>query len=194
MQNPPSKVRDSLQILPKAFYMIRHGQSADNALGLISGSGSDPDLTELGRKQARQAAEIFQSLNPPPVRIVASSLKRTHQTAEHIIGHTDYIRDADLNERHLGDLDGKISEVEQKKMKTLPGEETSAEHLKRVVSSLNKHLAEKELSLFVCHGGTVRRVLESLGLKNIVNVANARIYKFEPTEFGWTVSEISSIT
>lgn len=161
---------------PKTFYIMRHGQSSDNASGLISGAGSDPHLTLKGYKQAEIASFTFARLNPKPVRIISSGLVRAHVTAQVVTGSIEIIQDPDLNERHLGELDGKISEAEQKLMKTLPGEETALQHGARVIDAINRHLQSDELTLFVCHGGSVRRVLEGLNLSKGVNVGNAEIY------------------
>lgn len=168
-------------ILPhKVFYVMRHGETHDNAAGLISGGGRDPDLTDLGRAQAALAAKTFRTLSPMPTRIVASSLKRTYQTAALVASHIPYEIDERLNERHLGELDGRISELEQRKRITLPGEESVAAQMARVIESLNTHLARDEVSLFVAHGGTLRRILEAADLKGKVEAHNAVIYGFAP--------------
>ncbi len=177
-----------MPLLLKPFYVMRHGQSEDNARGLISGAGSDPNLTELGQEQARLAREIYLKLSPVPTRIVVSTLKRTHQTAELVVGHTDFIIEAGLNERHLGELDGKISEAEQKARKTLPGEESSDTHRARVITAINTHLSGEEIPLFVCHGGTVRRIIEVAEVTGIVHIGNAEIYKLSPdADKFWTI-------
>jgi probable phosphoglycerate mutase len=59
--------------------LLRHGQSEWNAQGRWQGHG-DPPLTELGRAQARAAAERLASAGIQ--RIVASDLARAFQTAE----------------------------------------------------------------------------------------------------------------
>lgn len=163
-------------LAPKTFYIMRHGQSFDNASGLISGAGSDPHLTLKGYKQAEIASLTFAKLNPRPVRIISSGLVRAHVTAQVVTGAVEIIQDPDLNERHLGELDGKISEAEQKIMKILPGEETSLQHATRVIDAINRHLRSDELTLFVCHGGTIRRVLEGLKFPKDTDVGNAEIY------------------
>jgi probable phosphoglycerate mutase len=61
----------SLRIL-----LVRHGQSEWNAQGRWQGQ-ADPPLTELGRAQARRAAERLTGLDA----IVASDLQRAHHTA-----------------------------------------------------------------------------------------------------------------
>lgn len=167
---------------------MRHGQSEDNASSLISGAGSDPDLTGLGREQALLARDFYLTLDPVPTRIVVSGLKRTHQTAHIVTGHTDFIIEAGLNERHLGELDGKITEAEQKARKVLPGEETGEAHRARVIAAINAHLSCDEVPLFVCHGGTIRRILEITRIQETTGVANAKIYKLVPEETGWFFS------
>lgn len=173
----------------KPFYVMRHGETTDNALGLISGAGSDPHLTDLGREQARAAAVIFSKLPILPDRIVTSALRRTHQTAELVIGHAEFLIEPDLNERHLGEYDGKISEAEQKMLGKLPNEESNTDHMRRVISAVNIHLERGELVLFICHGGTIRRILEAVNLKNNFHVGNAEIYKLVPRSGEWSIEK-----
>ncbi len=177
-------------IIQKQFYLMRHGQSADNALGLISGGGSDPDLTEIGRAQAVEARAIFSDLSAAPAKLIASGLKRAQQTAALLAPHLEFTIDADLNERHLGTLDGKISEQRQKELKMLPEEESGSAHFTRVIAAINRHLAIQETVLFVCHAGTIRRVLEATELQGRVAVENARIYHMIPHEAGWEIVAI----
>ena len=60
--------------------MVRHGQSEANEQSRFAGH-SDFDLTELGRKQARLAAEYLFGRERVDV-IYSSDLKRAHNTAE----------------------------------------------------------------------------------------------------------------
>lgn len=50
------------------LFFIRHGQSVNNALWLATGSNDrrseDPELTDVGREQARLAAQLLKSGNP----------------------------------------------------------------------------------------------------------------------------------
>ena len=164
----------------KIFYAVRHGQTHDNAAHVISGGGRDPDLTDFGREQAQKAAQTFALLSHVPTRIIASTLKRTHQTASLIAPHIPHEIDARLNERYLGELDGLISEQEQIKRGTLPGEENVADQAARVIGALNDHLQHDAVALFVAHGGTLRRILEAANLKGKVEAHNAVIYGFAP--------------
>jgi broad specificity phosphatase PhoE len=59
--------------------LLRHGQTASNAAGLLLGRG-DPPLTDLGRHQAEALAKIEGVMGA--TRVVASPLVRARQTAE----------------------------------------------------------------------------------------------------------------
>ncbi|MFI7195201.1 histidine phosphatase family protein [Nocardia nova] len=61
---------------------VRHGESAGNASGLIDTSTPGPDLTDLGRAQARAAATTFADQGVDGV--FASTMNRTQETAEYI--------------------------------------------------------------------------------------------------------------
>jgi broad specificity phosphatase PhoE len=56
--------------------LMRHGQTAANAAGLLLGR-DDPPLTELGRRQAAALAEAATSVT----RVVTSPLRRARETA-----------------------------------------------------------------------------------------------------------------
>lgn len=60
--------------------LLRHGQTAANASGLLLGAGSDPPLTDLGRRQAKSLAST-QGVGSA-VRVVASPLRRAVETAQ----------------------------------------------------------------------------------------------------------------
>jgi probable phosphoglycerate mutase len=60
------------------FYLVRHGETADNALGVFQGQGGS-GLNRLGRAQAARLAERMRRL--APTRIVSSDLERAAETA-----------------------------------------------------------------------------------------------------------------
>ena len=172
------------------FYIMRHGQTTDNQAGIISGR-SDPELTENGVQQSLQVREILRNLELKPDKIIVSARKRTHMSAEILVDHTDFIIEPELNERDLGELDGKITEDEQKAIGTLPGEESKDDHALRVINGINVHQEIGKTALFVVHAGTIRRVLESMGFKERVNVHNSQLYHFVPEKDGWRIYEYS---
>jgi broad specificity phosphatase PhoE len=56
--------------------LVRHGQTAANAAGLLLGR-ADPPLTDLGRRQAEALAAAL----PSPGRVISSPLVRARDTA-----------------------------------------------------------------------------------------------------------------
>ncbi len=95
---------------PPVLILVRHGQSEANAAGLLVGR-TDSTLTELGRRQAAcMGSALAASLSGGEVRLLASPLARTRETAE-IVGRSLPEEPAiELEERLLeldyGDLDG----------------------------------------------------------------------------------------
>ena len=79
--------------------LVRHGQTAANARGLLLGR-QDPPLSALGRRQAAALARVI----PADARIVSSPLGRALQTAE------AFDRQVDVDDRWIeldyGVLDG----------------------------------------------------------------------------------------
>ena len=61
------------------LYLLRHGQTAANRSGLLQGH-VDFDLTELGKLQAKAAADALRDRDVH--RLVSSPLRRAVQTAE----------------------------------------------------------------------------------------------------------------
>jgi broad specificity phosphatase PhoE len=57
--------------------LVRHGQTAENARGLLLGR-QDPPLSEVGRRQAAALARLV----PPGARVISSPLRRARQTAD----------------------------------------------------------------------------------------------------------------
>ena len=89
--------------------LVRHGQSAWNALGLWTGQ-EDVELTEQGRVEARAAAENLREITLH--KAYTSNLSRAKQTLDEIknaLGHTELetTHHEALNERHYGDYQAK---------------------------------------------------------------------------------------
>ena len=91
--------------------LLRHGESVGNANGQIQGQ-SDHLLTELGRQQASDLAQMWLTEKRNFDWIISSPLSRTRQTAEIIAGALgiSYELDPDWKERGFGDFEGKSFE------------------------------------------------------------------------------------
>src|SRR5215510_12125112 len=89
---------------PTRVLLVRHGQSEWNAEGRWQGQ-ADPPLSDLGRRQAREAARLIGAIDA----IWASDLQRAAETAAIIsgdLGVGPVVLDPDLRERDAGEYSG----------------------------------------------------------------------------------------
>lgn len=90
--------------------LVRHGQSEWNKKNLFTG-WKDPDLTELGTREAIEAGKTLGDLGMKFDIAFTSVLQRAEKTCQHIldgVGQSDLetIHNQALNERNYGDLAG----------------------------------------------------------------------------------------
>ncbi len=90
--------------------LVRHGQSEWNLKNLFTG-WKDPDLTQQGVSEARQAGELLKARGLKFDIAFTSSLSRAQRTCQMILDGVDQpnletIRDEAINERDYGDLSG----------------------------------------------------------------------------------------
>lgn len=150
--------------------VVRHGQSEWNAAGRWQGQ-ENPPLTELGRRQAIEAAAAVGAVDA----IVASPLDRATTTAAIIaeqLGVGPVLAMAGLMERHAGEWQGLTrDEIEAAYPGYLdqrlrpPGWEDDLEVERRVFSALDE-IAEQEdaaLVLAVAHAGVIYAIERALG-------------------------------
>ena len=101
---------------PTRIYLIRHGETPLTPSRIFSGAGgSDPELSERGREDAKSVAQEL-ALRKPDV-IIASPMVRTRQTAQIIsdISGIDYSCDEAWIEASFGRWDGlSVAEVKEK--------------------------------------------------------------------------------
>jgi broad specificity phosphatase PhoE len=89
-----------------ALWLVRHGESTWNTLGLCQGHRDDAELTARGIAQAATVGDQFRSLSVSA--IYSSDLRRALQTAAviaEVLG-LPVTKDARLRERRLGALEG----------------------------------------------------------------------------------------
>ena len=144
------------------IFLMRHGQDEDNLAGILNGRRDSP-LTELGRQQAKIAAEKLKG-NKIDI-IYTSPLKRAYETARivaGVLGVDEVILDQHLIERDFGILTGKpfadIKKYSKKNLGTyfleVEGAETFSDLLergKKALAEIQERHKDKNI-LIVCHG------------------------------------------
>jgi probable phosphoglycerate mutase len=96
----------------KTIYLIRHGETEYNRMGIVQGSGVDSDLNDLGLSQARAFFEAYQHLSFH--KIYTSKLRRTVQSVQHFIDlGIPYESHEGLNEICWGEKEGKAPNYQE---------------------------------------------------------------------------------
>lgn len=161
--------------MQKEIYIIRHGETDYNRMGIVQGQGVDTSLNELGRRQARAFYEQYKDIGFEAV--LTSRLRRTHETVHHFLElGLPWEQFADINEIAWGSHEGKKSTpamMEQYREITdewkrgnfhasLDGAESAASLAARI-SRFIEHLRERpENTLLVCSHGRAMRCLMCL--------------------------------
>jgi 2,3-bisphosphoglycerate-dependent phosphoglycerate mutase len=137
--------------------LVRHGETDWNAEGRLQGH-TDRPLSDFGRRQARQLAEVLKGEELEA--IYSSDLARARETAE-IVGERLGLPvelDPDPREKDWGTWEG-LTSVERDRVEFV-GESTEA-HRERILGALRqiseRHPGEARI-LVVTHGGSMRRV------------------------------------
>lgn len=183
-------------IVPRSFYLMRHGETTDVEEHLVSGSGSDPDLTEKGAAEVAEKREIFELLGITPSRVVVTPSRRTRESAQILFGEDVWhYEESGLGARNLGELDGHVHErsVLTRNTDLLPNEETKEAQSVRVLEALNRQLNKEPLEekiLFISHQGSMRRIFEMMGKANI-QVKPGALYECLPVAGGWKLFSLS---
>lgn len=161
----------------KEIYLIRHGETSYNRLGVVQGSGIDADLNELGLAQAQAFYGAYQHL--PFQKIYVSELKRTFQSVQPFIeAGIPYEKHGGLNEISWGIKEGKkpdaAADSDHFKMiegwrkghtyLASPGGESPQQVADRQKIALQRILAQEQedLILIAMHGRAMRILLTQL--------------------------------
>jgi probable phosphoglycerate mutase len=143
---------------PTTVVLVRHGVTDNTERKVFCGSGgTDPALNDLGRDQAKRAAEWIATMGGVDA-VVASPLRRTHETASVIataLGH-EVDLEAGFAEAAFGEWDGfTFPEIYEQWPEPLaawldsfevapPGGESMEAVQKRVLDARDRLLAERE--------------------------------------------------
>lgn len=155
---------------PTRIVLIRHGESASNAGGWLSGQETCGGLTDRGIAQAealRERLALDADLRPDVVLV--STMKRAVHTAEIVSEPTPHTPEqhADLMERTSGEAEGLTIEEYTEKYgqrpwidwhnPLSPGGESGPEFTERVVTALDRVAADHagRTVWVVCHGGVI---------------------------------------
>ncbi len=98
-------------IMPHDVFLLRHGETEWNKDHRVQGQ-KNSDLTELGRAQARQQAEILASIRRTlgDHTLWTSPLGRAQETARLAFDGADFMTDARLSEVNCGAWEGTTHE------------------------------------------------------------------------------------
>ncbi len=188
------------QINKTEVYLIRHGQTEWNALGIMQGQ-KDVMLNDVGHRQAQILAKRL--ANTKFTAIYSSDLKRASDTAATVaaLQNLSVKLDKRLRERCFGIFEGctKVELIEKhpetyqlfldgKDGAVVPGGEAEREIQNRTIECLTEiaqhHTGEK--ILVITHGGIIKRFTKYvLGIENtsgrisaIINTA-INIFQYE---------------
>ncbi|MBD0413586.1 2,3-bisphosphoglycerate-dependent phosphoglycerate mutase [Oryzicola mucosus] len=163
--------------------LVRHGQSEWNLKNLFTG-WRDPDLTEQGHAEAKEAGEKLKAKGLKFDIAFTSVLTRAQKTCQHILdglgqSELETIRDQALNERDYGDLSGLNKDDARAKWGEEqvhvwrrsydvppPGGESLKDTGARVwpyyIHDIQKHVLAGKTVLVAAHGNSLRALIMAL--------------------------------
>jgi probable phosphoglycerate mutase len=158
----------------KTIYLIRHGETDYNKMGIVQGSGINSSLNDKGIRQARAFYDSYKNISFD--NIYTSDLNRTKESVYPFIenGHKA-VSLIELNEINWGEIEGKRPDsIIRKKFKdtmrlwsegiydvSVEGGETPLEMQERQRHGLSKIIgkAKEEKILIASHGRAMRSLL-----------------------------------
>lgn len=168
------KIKNTLK---KTIYLIRHGETDFNKMGLVQGSGIDAPLNDLGKAQAKAFFEAYKNIAFD--KIYTSKLIRTQQSVQCFIdAGIPFESYEGLNEMCWGVMEGKIPNYMQDERflgfinawkngethLTVDGGESPqqvAERQKPVMDLMLYRIEEKTI-LIAMHGRAIRILLTQM--------------------------------
>jgi 2,3-bisphosphoglycerate-dependent phosphoglycerate mutase len=168
--------------MERLLVLVRHGQSEWNLKNLFTG-WKDPDLTEQGVKEARQAGQTLKDMKLTFDEAFTSDLLRAQHTLdlmqEEMGTDLPTTRDQALNERDYGDLTGMNKDEARKRFGEEqvhiwrrsydvppPGGESLKMTAERVLPYFDKEILPRVLSgkriLVSAHGNSLRALIMQL--------------------------------
>ncbi|MGE0598600.1 MAG: histidine phosphatase family protein [Dehalococcoidia bacterium] len=151
-----------------SIILVRHAES-EHHIKKLSGGWTDTPITELGHQQAHLVAQRLKGeLGETPIRLIASDLLRTQNTARHIADAfgVEPVLDRRLREFNNGEAAGLTNEEVARRWprppgpmgideRPWPGCETWREFYARAGAFLDALELDGPTPVLVTHGGTV---------------------------------------
>jgi 2,3-bisphosphoglycerate-dependent phosphoglycerate mutase len=174
--------------IPAPVLLLRHGQTTWNAERRWQG-WADAPLSELGERQAVDAAAHLVAGGFGFTQVCCSDLGRARRTAELLRDGlalaTEVVTDAGLRERDVGEFSGRLTadlileypdcfDPESRRAVRIPGAEEPEALVDRMVAAV-RGLVDRfpdERLLLVSHGGVIAALERSLGLVRDAPVPN----------------------
>ncbi|MCB0568883.1 MAG: histidine phosphatase family protein [Phaeodactylibacter sp.] len=163
--------------MDKLVYIVRHGETEYNRLGIVQGQGVDTSLNERGLQQANAFFEHYR--HEPFDLLLTSSLRRTHETMHSFIKQgLPWEQYPEINEISWGTHEGRHSTPEmraeyrhtveqwnQGNFLARLGDGENAEELSSRLSRFVGRLKQRtEKHILVCSHGRAMRCLACLML------------------------------
>lgn len=175
---------------PSTLILVRHGATEPNLAGLRCGGDLDVALTDLGRRQATEAALRLRALKLPVGVIVTSDLQRTRETAElmrQVFGPLEIVVEPAFSERRLGSWNLRPAAETQRALlarETPPGGEADADFVARIARATQAQLVPRlaQNPLLVGSKGVARALGEVLGVPDLEPLTNGEWHLFDLAE------------
>lgn len=175
------------------FYLVRHGQTEANVRKVMQGAHTDTPLTEVGKTQAQ---DLGQSVRDAGIElIITSPAQRARETANLIAQQLNpaipIAVSQEINERDMGDLDGKPYTIFETELHDVFGDYNSLPQDEKFENSLAGMESDKDVSerlinylqqlfeqyknktiLLVTHGGVIKSFLQHLGFATYDELAS----------------------
>lgn len=196
------------------FFIVRHGESKSNEMGLVGGQLVDWPLSENGKLQVEGLKKLYEKINAQerkellPGYIMHTGMLRTQATAQKIseaFGGTLPIMEApgfkDWNFGDMSFISVKDCPDYSPSRENPPHGETRQEFYQRsngaLANALKEHKA-KGMPVVVAHQGTIVGLVESAGFRIAGELPyNAVLHHFKPRkvtksgDFLWAVTAIT---
>jgi len=170
---------------PVFIYLIRHGETEYNRLGIVQGCGVDASLNAKGERQARAFFNAYEDVAFD--KIYTSALKRSIESVQQFIDlGIPWEAHAGLNEISWGDKDGVIANQQDNNEyydiirawnvgqvdKCIEGGESPLDIVSRQKPVIEKIIKrEEEQKILICmHGRAMRILLCTLLNKSLKNM------------------------